>query len=162
MGVDIPIGHDFKLQWSGSIDAGSLFGAAVFPDGVNTITGQPAIATGLTFTRSNTSNPWYLIGNSKTTRIELSTVAIGLSMDGAATDPEIKFHFKIGDPGSGNGFKVVIPLEESDSLLKPAPAKTTSNSALKRKLYGRANRASSLTVAQGLTFNCPLAFKWVW
>ena len=158
-GVDIPIGRDFKLQWSGSIDAGSLFGAAVFPDGVNTITGQPAIATGLTFTRSNTSNPWYLIGNSKTTRIELSTVAIGLSMDGTATDPEIKFHFKIGDPGSGNGVKVVIPLEESDSLVKTSTGKNDIEFSFEAEIIWSSKSGLQFNGGAGLDIQLPVSIQ---
>ena len=49
----------------------------------------------------------------------------------AALVLEIKCHFKIGDSGSGNGFKVVIPLEESDSLVKTSTGKNDINAEAK-------------------------------
>ena len=44
-------------------------------------------------------------------------------MDGPVSDPEIKLHFKIGDPGTGTGCKVVIPLDESDDFVKRTTSK---------------------------------------
>ena len=72
LGTALPIGRDFQLKGTGTIDAGSAVGVIVFPDKVDWTQGEVTTAASLEFKRNNTTDPWYLIGNSKTTRIELS------------------------------------------------------------------------------------------
>ncbi|MEO8415173.1 MAG: DUF6603 domain-containing protein [Ginsengibacter sp.] len=123
METTISLGKDFQIKTSGAIDAGSGLGVIMFPGNTGLTTGTVTTAAGLEFGRINTTEPWYLIGNSKTSRVELSGISAGISMEGAVTDPDIKFHFTIGVPGSGNGCKVIIQLDESDSLVKTSTGK---------------------------------------
>ena len=83
-------------------------------------------------------------------------------MEGTVTDPEMKFHFKVGDPGSNNGFKVVIPLEESDSLVKTSTGKNDIEFSFEAEVIWSSKSGLQFNGGAGLDIQCPLAFKWVW
>jgi hypothetical protein len=117
-GVKFPFGREFQLQLSTEVDAGDPLMLSVFPGGVSVLTNQPEITSSLTFSRPDTTTPWYLVGNAKTARIELSGIALDLSIEGTVTDPELRFFLQLGKDASTPGCKVIIPLDESDQFIK--------------------------------------------
>ncbi|HWC01250.1 MAG TPA: DUF6603 domain-containing protein [Methylomirabilota bacterium] len=113
----IPLGATFSLRFTIAADQGDAIGLALFPGEANMIGGGPAVGTRLEIA-SEGSEPWYLVGNSRTSRIELSGLSLGLSLEGSLADPEIRLRLATAGKAGQAGGKVVIPLEDSDRFVQ--------------------------------------------
>lgn len=70
------------------------------------------------------STPWYLIGDEKSSRLELHGLSFELGASGEVEDIETKIAFKLSSPNAhGKGVKALIQLDQADSFLQ----ETTQN-----------------------------------
>ncbi|WP_411727283.1 DUF6603 domain-containing protein, partial [Methyloglobulus sp.] len=116
-GVSVPLGADFTMRWTVAADASDAIGFALFPDETELIGGAVALGTRLEII-STRQTPWYLLGNERTARIELSTVSASVSLEGLASDPEVVLRVAAGRPGGLAGCKLVVPMAEADSFAR--------------------------------------------
>jgi hypothetical protein len=117
LGQTLPLGRDFKFRWTAAADAGAAMGVALFPDRVALARGELVLGAALEIFSTRTT-PWYLLGNPRTARIELSGLSLRASTEGATSSPECKLHLKMTGTNGQPGCKVVVPMEESDGFLK--------------------------------------------
>jgi hypothetical protein len=115
-GSSLPLGNDFELRWSVAASAGTSIGIALFPGEADFVGGEAALGTRLELTSTRTE-PWYLLGNPRTARIELTGVSASLTVAGSASHPSIELRIATSSEAPGAGCKIVLPLSESDEFI---------------------------------------------
>lgn len=141
---EIPLGDRLSLHWSIAADQGDRIGFALFPGVAELIGGAPAVATRLEIASTN-GDPWYLVGNARTSRIELSGFAASIALEGSVADPEVKLRVAAGAEAGDAGGKVVILLEDADPFVSQAVERSSLEFSFSPEVLW-----SSKT---GLTFN---------
>jgi hypothetical protein len=149
-GISLPLGQDFSLQVTAGVDAGNTVGVSFFPSGVGLVTSLPDFSVGIGFTRTDTTNPWYLVGAANTARIELSGISINVSLAGEVDDPELKLSLQLGKDANTPGCKVIVPLGNSDTFIK----NQVDPSGINFSFGGNVNWSSKT----GLVFNGEASF----
>ena len=118
-GGDLPFGESFSMRWKAAASADDAIGVVIFPDKIDLIQGLLAVGGSLEFVGTRTE-PWYLLGNAHTARIEIYSPSIRLSVEGTVDDPETKLHLSTAGANSQPGARVVIPLDDADGFVQEA------------------------------------------
>ena len=142
--VVISLSEDFAMKWSVAADAGEAIGCVLFPDEADLVGGTVALGTRLEITRTS-QTPWYVLGNERTARVELSAFSTSVSLEGDADDPELILRVAAKKLGGPPGCKVVIPMGEADSFA----SKLVNKSSLEMSFSPEVIWSSK----HGLTFN---------
>ena len=126
----VPIGRGLALKWKTAADAGGAIGVAIFPDKTDLVTGPLAIGASIELARTD-PDPWYIVGSSHTSRIEVRNPSIRFSIAGAADDPEARL--EVSAPGANGvpGARLVVPLGDADSFIK----ESVGQSAIDRLVF---------------------------
>jgi hypothetical protein len=117
-GNAIPLG-DYSMRWGVASELGDAVGFTLFPGKVDIIGGEPAIGTFLEIVGAR-DQPWYLIGNARTPRIEFRGFVLGLSFSGSSSDPEIVLRAAAVAPDGQAACRIVIPLDDADAFVQEA------------------------------------------
>ena len=115
-GVSLPLGTT-SLRWTVDGAVGDAIGFAMFPGDAGIVGGDGAIGTSVVLASAGTE-PTYLLGNARTSRIEIAGWSVGLSLEGSPTDPEIRFRAAAQRPDGTAGARIFIPLEDADEFVK--------------------------------------------
>ncbi len=118
---EMSIGRELALRWKGAVDASHVAGIVVFPDDTEPVSGQAALSTSVEIAGTG-SEPYYLLGNARTARLELSQPFVRLSVEGTAGDPEAILHAGARGANGQPGCKVVLPFDDADEFVKDTVA----------------------------------------
>jgi len=112
-GTDIPLAGPITLQLGGGLESTGLVGVEIRPGKISARLDAAAATLALTIAlKAQPAQPWRLIGDDDSTRLELGDFAIGLELAGAADDPELKLRLHTG------GLRLVIDPSEGDEFLQ--------------------------------------------
>jgi hypothetical protein len=121
-GVAVTLG-DTSLRWTVGAAAADVVGFAIFPGSAVVVGGDAAIGTSLVLASAG-DRVIYLLGNARTSRIEVTGWSVGLALEGSPADPEIRLRVAAEAPDGKAGVRVVIPLEDADSFVKQSVKKS--------------------------------------
>jgi len=121
---NIPITNEFSIAWAAGADLGAISGLTLFPDAIDWVMGNLIAGSAIEFTYTPSSTIC-LIGNSKTSRVELSGLSIKLSMEGTLSDGEVKIQISTSSI-SGKPTQFVLNLGESDGFMQDALKSTSA------------------------------------
>jgi hypothetical protein len=114
---DLSLGESFSMRWKVAASADDVIGLVMFPDKIGLLQGQFAVGASLEIVGTRT-DPWYLLGNARTARIELYSPSIRLSIEGTVDDPEARLRLSASAANGQPGCKVVVPLDDADGFVK--------------------------------------------
>jgi len=115
-GGSVPLG-DVAMRWGVAAVLGDAVGITLFPGGADIIGGQPAIGTFLEVVGAR-EQPWYLVGNARTSRIEVRAFVIGFALGGSPTAPEIVLRAAAVAPDGRAACRLVVPLDDADGFVR--------------------------------------------
>jgi hypothetical protein len=121
----LPLNDLLTVRFSTTASAGDAIGFAVFPGDAGVVGGAASIGTGVELSTTG-AGPWYALGNARTSHIEISGVALKLSLEGSVDDPEIKLRAACEGTNGQPGCRIVVALGSADSFVKD----TTKQSGL--------------------------------
>jgi hypothetical protein len=139
----IPLG-DLLLKWKAALSLGEVLGIAVFPDTVGLAGGEAALGASVAISDPRTG-PTYVFGNAHTSRLEVTSPSIELSISGAIDDPEVRLRIGAGGANGQPGGRLVVPIGEADSFVQDSVRKDALDLSFSPEVIW-----SSRT---GLTFN---------
>jgi hypothetical protein len=114
---DLPLGDSVALRWKVAVSADDIIGLALFPDKVDLTQGQLAAGASLEIAGTGT-DPYYLLGNARSSRVEIYSPSLRIAIEGTAADPEAKLDLSATGPNSQPGCKVVVQLDDADGFVK--------------------------------------------
>ncbi|MBK9997694.1 MAG: hypothetical protein IPO99_11290 [Nitrospira sp.] len=116
-GRTLSLGEHLRLRWNVDAAIGDLISIACFPNHIGFIGGEAALDTVVEITSAGTT-PRYLLGNARTSRIELRGFVLQASLHGSADDPEFAARFTAAGTEGQPGCKIVLSLGEADGFLQ--------------------------------------------
>ena len=110
-GTDIPLDGPVILELGGGLESTGLVGVEIRPGRISARLDAAAATLALSMAlKAQPAQPWRLIGDDDSTRLELRDFAIGLELAGAADDPDLKLRLHTG------GLRLVIDAFEGGRL----------------------------------------------
>jgi len=113
---NIPISSEFSIGWAAAADLGAIAGLSIFPGTVDWVVGNLIAGSAIEFIYTP-STSICLVGNHKTSRVELGGLRIKLSMEGTLSEGELKVELSTTSL-QGKPTQFVLNLNESDGFLQ--------------------------------------------
>jgi hypothetical protein len=154
-GKTLALSDSFSLTWSVATALNDVVGFALFPGVADLVGGAPSIGTSLSLATSGTG-PWYLLGNAKTSRIEISNFSVGASLSGSVDDPEIKLVAACSGAKGEPGCRVVVPLGDSDEFVKTTVTKSAIDFSFSPQIIWSSKSGISFNGKPNLDIELPL------
>jgi hypothetical protein len=154
----LPLGDIFSLKLTASASAGDVLGVTFFPDKTSLTGGDVTLGTSVEIAGSSTQ-PWYLIGNAQSARIEVYSPSLRLSLEGKADDPELRLHLGTSATGGGAGCNIVIPLGDADAFVSSAVSQNAIKFGCTPELVWSSKSGFAFNGNPTPSFNIPLGIK---
>jgi hypothetical protein len=151
----VPLGDLFSLKWTAAASAGDVLGVAFFPGKTSLTGGDITLGTALEIAGSS-KQPWYLLGNAQSARIEVYSPSLRFSLEGAVGDPEMRVRLGTSGASGQPSCSVIIPADDADSFVKNAVGQNTIKFGCTPELIWSSKTGIAFNGSPTPNFNIPL------
>ncbi|MDR4481623.1 MAG: DUF6603 domain-containing protein, partial [Nitrospira sp.] len=154
-GRTLSLGEHLRLRWNVAASISDLLNIACFPNRIGFIGGEPALDTVVELKSAQTT-PWYLLGNARTSRLELHGFALRVSLQGSADDPEFAARFTAEGTEGQPGCKIVLSLGEADGFLQSSLPQRTIELSCSPEVVWSSRTGLTFGGRPNIAFDLPL------